>query len=77
MLHSPTKQVVPVVALFLCWAGLTMLVPQRAQANPDFTKKTGKKCLYCHIGDWTSGKFTEAGEYYREHRTFKGYAPKN
>jgi hypothetical protein len=65
-----------VIALSLSSAGLALLLPQGAQANPDFTKKTGKKCVYCHVGDWTSGKYTEAGEFYREHRTFKGYVPK-
>jgi hypothetical protein len=56
-------------------AGL-FLTPQKSAANPDYTKMTGKKCVYCHIGDWTSGKYTEAGLYYKEHRTFKGYVPK-
>lgn len=49
---------------------------QDSFANPDFTKKTGKKCTYCHIGDWASQKYTDAGLYYKEHSTFAGYVPK-
>jgi hypothetical protein len=50
--------------------------PQPSLASPDFTKRTGKQCTYCHVGSWDSGKFTEAGQYFKEHRTFKGYVPK-
>jgi hypothetical protein len=50
--------------------------PQTSLANPDFTKRTGKKCVYCHVGTWDSGKYTDAGQYFKEHRTFKGYVPK-
>ena len=58
-------------------AGLGVFaVPQTSTANPDFTKRTGKTCLYCHVGTWTSGKYTDAGQYFKEHHTFKGYVPK-
>jgi len=50
--------------------------PQPSLASPNFTKRTGKQCTYCHVGSWDSGKFTEAGQYFKEHRTFKGYVPK-
>jgi len=60
----------------LVLAGGALLIPQKSAANPDFTKRTGKKCVYCHIGDWSSGKYTEAGLYYREHATLKGYVEK-
>jgi hypothetical protein len=57
--------------------GLGLLsMPQRSLANPDFTKRTGKKCVYCHVGSWSSGKYTEAGQYFKEHHSFKGYVPK-
>ena len=52
-----------------------LLTPPMATANPDFTKKTGKKCTHCHIGDWSSQQYTDAGKFYREHSTFKGYVP--
>lgn len=51
------------------------LASQNSNANPDYTKKTGKKCLCCHVGDWSSGQYTDAGKYYKEHRTFKDYVP--
>jgi hypothetical protein len=53
------------------------LLPQKSPANADYTKMTGKKCVYCHIGDWSSGKFTDAGHYYGEHKTFRGYVAKD
>ena len=53
-----------------------MLIPQPSRANPDFTKRTGKKCVFCHAGSWDSGKYSEAGRYFKEHHSFKGYIPK-
>ena len=51
-------------------------LPQPTLANPDFTKRTGKKCVYCHVGTWDSGKYTDAGQYFKDHHTFKGFIPK-
>jgi hypothetical protein len=31
-------------------------LPENSLANPDFTKQTAKKCVYCHTGNWTSKK---------------------
>jgi len=56
--------------------GTVLFTAPRAAAKPDFTKRTGKQCIYCHAGDWTSGKYTEAGQYFKDHNTFKGYVPK-
>ena len=57
--------------------GFGMLcLQQTSTANPDFTKRTGKKCVYCHVGSWDSGKYTEAGQYFKEHRSFQGYVAK-
>ncbi len=48
-----------------------------AAANPDWTKKERKQCVYCHVGAWDSHKYTEAGQYYKDHEySFKGYVPK-
>jgi hypothetical protein len=44
------------------------------EARPEYTRRTKKECLYCHPAD--SFKLTEAGEYYRDHRTLDGYKPK-
>ena len=57
----------------LLLTAVLFFVPSRSSANPDFTKKTGKKCDFCHIGSWNSGKLTEAGQYYKEHNTLKGF----
>jgi len=47
-----------------------------SQALPDYTKVTKKQCNYCHEGTPNSGKYTDAGQYYREHRSLKGFIPK-
>ena len=58
------------------WAGLGIFfTSENSLANPDFTKRTAKKCFYCHTDEWTSGKYTEAGRYFKVHNTFKGYVP--
>lgn len=58
------------------WVGFGIFsMPENSVANPDFTKRTAKKCVYCHTGEWTSGKYTEAGQYFKVHHTFKGYLP--
>jgi hypothetical protein len=54
-------------AIFLLAAGA-------GEARPDYTRRTKKECLYCHPAD--SFRLTEAGEYYRQHRTLDGYQPK-
>jgi len=57
--------------------GILAIGPKPAAANPDWTKKERKQCNYCHVGAWDSGKYTEAGTYYKEHQySFKGYTPK-
>ena len=68
------KCILPGMALAVGLGLFTMSQP--SQANPDFTKRTGKQCAYCHVGSWDSGKYTEAGQYFKEHRSFKGYVPK-
>ncbi len=58
--------------------GAALLVGTKpAAANPDWTKKEHKQCTYCHVGPWDSHKYTEAGQYYKDHGySFKGYVPK-
>ena len=68
------------------WIRLTLLsvtavlaAVSLAITKPEYAKKEGKACTYCHPG----GKFkesTEAGKYYKEHHSlegFKGAAQKN
>lgn len=71
------KRFTSILPVMLVAVGLRVfLKPENASANPDFTKRTSKKCVYCHVGAWTSGQFTEAGQYFKVHNTLKGYAPK-
>ena len=43
-------------------------------AKPDYTRRTGKECEFCHPPN--SRKLTPAGEYYRDHQnSLKGYQP--
>ncbi len=46
-------------------------------AKPEYAKKEGKACTYCH----PAGKFKEltaAGKYYKEHNnSLEGYKPSN
>ena len=51
-------------------------MPPESTANPNYTKKTGQKCGYCHVGEWSSGKYTEAGDHFKEHNTLKNFVPK-
>ena len=58
-------------------AGMLAIGAKPVAANPDWTKKERKQCVYCHVGAWDSGKYTEAGQYYKDHEfSFKGYVPK-
>ena len=52
-----------------------LLVPVRiSPAKPDYTRRTGKDCEFCHPAD--SRKLNQAGEYYRDHgNSLKGYRP--
>jgi hypothetical protein len=59
-------------------AGILVIIsPKPAAAKPDWTKKERKQCVYCHVGSWDSGKYTEPGQYYKTHEySFRGYVPK-
>lgn len=49
---------------------------QPAAAQPDFTRTQRKQCGFCHVGAWTSGKLTEAGTFFNQKHTLKGFTPK-
>ena len=58
--------------LFLT-AGLLLSV-RISPAKPEYTRRTGKDCEFCHPPD--SRKLTRAGEYFRDHGdSLKGYQP--
>ena len=63
-----------VVVLAGVACGLLLLVTAgTGEARPEYTRRTKKECLYCHPPD--SFRLTDAGEYYRDHRTLDGYKP--
>jgi hypothetical protein len=44
-----------------------------ATAKPEYAKKEGKPCTYCHV-KMGSKELTDAGKYYKEHNhSFEGY----
>ena len=43
-----------------------------ATATPQFAKKTGKACTFCHVKPG-SKELTDAGKYYKKHHTLDGY----
>jgi len=44
-----------------------------ATAKPEYGKKEGKPCTYCHV-KMGSKELTDAGKYYKEHNhSFEGY----
>ncbi|MEQ1948769.1 MAG: hypothetical protein ABL995_16385 [Bryobacteraceae bacterium] len=64
------------ISIGMILAAALAATSQSSLANPDFTKKSGKKCVHCHTGEWSSHKYTEAGEYYKQHSTLVGFVPK-
>lgn len=44
-------------------------------ATPEYTKKENKRCLYCHPA-FGKPDLNDAGEYYKKHKTLKGYEGK-
>ncbi len=44
-----------------------------AQAKPEYAKKEGKSCTYCHV-KMGSKELNDAGKYYKAHNhSFEGY----
>jgi len=44
-----------------------------ATAKPEYAKKEGKACTYCHV-KMGQKELTDAGKYYKEHdHSLKGY----
>jgi hypothetical protein len=60
------------VSLPVLFGGL-LLVPVTTSAKPEYTRMTNQDCVYCHVPK--SRKLTDAGVYYRQHRTLKGFVP--
>jgi hypothetical protein len=69
---SPAKKRVLVVVPGLLLIGF-LLQARSSIATPEYARRTRKDCLYCHPkGSWT---LTDAGKYYRDHKSLEGYKP--
>jgi hypothetical protein len=64
---------VPILFGLLLLVGLLLMVPQSTSAKPEYSRMTDQECGYCHVPN--SRKLTDAGTYYRQHRTLKGFVP--
>ena len=53
-----------------------LMVVSFAITKPEYTKKEGKACTYCHPGG-NAKQLTEAGKYYKEHHTLEGFQAPN
>ena len=63
------KYVVP----FAIVVGGLLLNTTVSLGNAKFAKETGKKCTYCHVDPKTPKNLTDAGKYYKEHKSLDGY----
>jgi hypothetical protein len=61
-----------VIAPLIVLAGGLVVVPKEISAKPEYTHITKQECGYCHAS-LRDRKLTEAGIYFRKHRTLKGY----
>ena len=58
------------ITLTLAVAGWFAVSP--SMATKDTAKKEGKTCVTCHVKSGDKA-LNELGEYYKEHKTLKGY----
>jgi hypothetical protein len=70
----PMSRLIPPMAAAGVLMAALLLDARASVARPEYTRKTKKECLYCHPPD--SFQLTEAGKYYRDHRSLDGYEPK-
>jgi hypothetical protein len=51
-----------------------LLIPANALATPEYSRRTGKECNYCHPPN--NFHLNEAGKYYKDHgKSLRGYMP--
>jgi hypothetical protein len=55
------------------FGGVLYLTPTASFATPEYSRRSDKECSYCHPAKGYS--LTDAGKYYKEHKTLKGYQP--
>ncbi len=61
--------------LFVLVSSLALVMTTVSVAKPEFAKKEGKGCTYCHT-KMGSKDLNDAGKYYKEKGTLKGYEEK-
>ena len=70
---SKIKYAVPAAILLSGFLVSTTL----SYGKPEYTKATKKACAFCHVDSKAKPKdLTEAGKFYKEHKTLEGYAAK-
>ncbi|HEX4278143.1 MAG TPA: hypothetical protein VHZ74_22470 [Bryobacteraceae bacterium] len=55
------------------FAAILYLAPSPGLATPEYSRRSDKECSYCHPAKGYS--LNEAGKYYKEHKTLRGYSP--
>jgi hypothetical protein len=55
------------------FGGVLYLIPTASFATPEYSRRSDKECSYCHPAKGYS--LTDAGKYYKDHKTLKGYQP--
>lgn len=61
--------------LFVLVFSLALVMSTLSVAKPEYSKKEGKGCTYCHT-KMGSKELNDAGKYYKEKGTLKGYEEK-
>ena len=74
---SVSKYVVPAVVLAMG----VMFSSSTSYAKKEYVAATKKACKYCHVDAMAKDpvaqkQLTDAGKYYKEHKTFDGYVEK-
>ncbi len=55
----------------------TLLSLTPGTAKPEYARRTGKECNFCHPSD-KNWRINDAGEYYQQHKnSLAGYKPKD
>ncbi len=75
---SHLKLIVPAVIVL----GGFMICTTASYGKAEYTKATKKQCLYCHQKNEPANKeamnknLTDAGKYYKEHKSLEGFTEK-
>ena len=76
MLVAKFGDAMKIKLLFLLAAtGIGIALAPWAHGIPEYSNKEKVPCEFCHTGVGKAD-LNDAGKYYKEHRTLKGYAPR-